>query len=77
MVLQQMKTDENGLYYMRVRYYNSDIKRFINQDIKVGDIGSSQSLNRVFCKDNLDNVAKAKWTKLQNRKNGGYTPKPL
>lgn len=31
----------------------------------------------VFCKDNLDNVAKAKWTKLQNRKNGGYTPKPL
>lgn len=39
-------TDENGLYYMRARYYNPDIKRFINQDIKIGDIGSSQSLTR-------------------------------
>ena len=46
-------TDENGLYYMRVRYYNPDIKRFINQDIKVGDIGSSQSLNRyAYCEGN-------------------------
>ena len=43
-------TDSNGLYYMRARYYNPDIKRFINQDIKVGDIGSSQSLNRyAYC----------------------------
>lgn len=23
---------------MRVRYYNPDIRRFINQDVKVGDI---------------------------------------
>ena len=46
-------TDENGLYYMRARYYNSDIKRFINQDTKVGDIGSSQSLNRyAYCEGN-------------------------
>lgn len=30
-------TDSNGLYYMRTRYYKPDIKRFINQDIKVGD----------------------------------------
>ncbi len=46
-------TDENGLYYMRARYYNPDIKRFINQDIKVGDIGSSQSLNRyAYCEGN-------------------------
>ena len=46
-------TDSNGLYYMRARYYNSDIKRFINQDIKVGDIGSSQSLNRyAYCEGN-------------------------
>ena len=38
---------------MRARYYNSDIKRFINQDIKVGDIGSSQSLNRyAYCEGN-------------------------
>ena len=46
-------TDRNGLYYMRARYYNPDIKRFINQDIKVGDIGSSQSLNRyAYCEGN-------------------------
>ena len=46
-------TDDNGLYYMRARYYNPDIKRFINQDIKVGDIGSSQSLNRyAYCEGN-------------------------
>ena len=46
-------TDENGLYYMRARYYNSAIKRFLNQDIKVGDIGSSQSLNRyAYCEGN-------------------------
>ncbi len=48
-----MVTDENGLYYMRARYYNPDIKRFINQDIKAGDIGSSQSLNRyAYCEGN-------------------------
>ena len=31
---------------MRARYYNSDIKRFINQDIKFEDIGNRQGLNR-------------------------------
>ncbi|MDE6252634.1 MAG: hypothetical protein K2M78_08350 [Lachnospiraceae bacterium] len=36
----------NSLYYMRQRYYNTEIKRFINQDIVVGSIGNSQSLNR-------------------------------
>jgi len=39
-------SDDNGLYYMRSRYYNIDIKRFINQDILTGSIDSSQSLNR-------------------------------
>ena len=39
-------TDENGLYYMRSRYYNTDIKRFINQDVLIGSIGNSNSLNR-------------------------------
>ena len=38
--------DENGIYYMRARYYNTDIRRFINQDIITGSIGNSQSLNR-------------------------------
>ena len=39
-------TDDNGLYYMRSRYYNPEIKRFINQDILTGNIGNSASLNR-------------------------------
>ena len=38
--------DENGLYYMRARYYNPEIRRFINQDIVTGSIENSQSLNR-------------------------------
>ena len=33
-----VETDENGLYYMRARYYNTDIKRFINRDIIDGNI---------------------------------------
>ncbi|GAA0394138.1 RHS repeat-associated core domain-containing protein [Paenibacillus motobuensis] len=39
-------TDDTGLYYMRARYYNPDIKRFINRDVLVGDISDGQSLNR-------------------------------
>ncbi len=39
-------TDENGLYYMRARYYNSEIKRFINQDVVIGSITESPSMNR-------------------------------
>ncbi|RDU23583.1 HNH/endonuclease VII fold putative polymorphic toxin [Anaerosacchariphilus polymeriproducens] len=43
-----VQTDTNGLYYMRARYYNTDIRRFINQDILTGSIENSQSLNR-YC----------------------------
>ena len=39
-------TDQNGLYYMRARYYDQDIKRFINRDVVSGSISNSQSLNR-------------------------------
>ncbi len=41
-------TDQNGLYYMRARYYDQDIKRFINRDVVSGDITNSPSLNR-YC----------------------------
>ena len=41
-----VSTDDNGLYYMRQRYYNPEIKRFVNQDILAGSPGNSQSLNR-------------------------------
>ena len=39
-------TDENGLYYMRQRYYSPELKRFANQDIIAGNLDDSQSLNR-------------------------------
>ena len=39
-------TDNNGLYYMRARYYNPEIKRFINQDVLTGSITDSPTLNR-------------------------------
>ncbi len=39
-------TDSNGLYYMRARYYNPEIKRFINQDVLAGSIEDGRTLNR-------------------------------
>ncbi|WP_172423149.1 polymorphic toxin type 50 domain-containing protein [Paenibacillus larvae] len=39
-------TDDNGLYCMRARYYNPDIKRFINRDVLTGSISVGQTLNR-------------------------------
>lgn len=38
--------DNNGLYYMRARYYNPELRRFINQDVVEGNIQDSQSLNQ-------------------------------
>ena len=38
--------DSNGLYYMRARYYNPEIKRFINQDVMTGSITDTPTLNR-------------------------------
>jgi RHS repeat-associated protein len=39
-------TDSNGMYYMRARFYSPEIKRFVNQDILLGDIFEGQTLNR-------------------------------
>lgn len=41
-----VQTDKNGLYYMRARYYNPDLKRFMNRDVVTGSITEPQSLNR-------------------------------
>lgn len=41
-----VQTDPNGLLYMRARYYNPAIKRFINQDVNLGGIELGISLNR-------------------------------
>lgn len=38
-------TDSNGLYFMRARYYDPDIKRFINADTYKGDLSNSATLN--------------------------------
>jgi len=39
-------TDENGLYYMRARFYSAAMKRFVNMDVLLGNIAEGQSLNR-------------------------------
>jgi RHS repeat-associated protein len=39
-------TDDNGLYYMRARFYSPEIRRFINQDVLLGNISQGQTLNR-------------------------------
>ncbi|WP_438447890.1 RHS repeat-associated core domain-containing protein [Gorillibacterium sp. sgz5001074] len=39
-------TDPNGLYYMRARYYNPEIKRFMNRDVVAGSVAEGQTLNR-------------------------------
>ena len=39
-------TDENGLIYMRARYYSPELRRFINADIIAGEISNTVTLNR-------------------------------
>ena len=39
-------TDDNGLIYMRARYYSPEMKRFINADIVAGEISNAVTLNR-------------------------------
>ena len=39
-------TDQNGLLYMRARYYSPDLKRFVNMDIIAGEITDPATLNR-------------------------------
>jgi len=39
-------TDESGLYYMRARYYDPNIRRFINRDTLLGEVGQMATLNR-------------------------------
>jgi len=39
-------TDSNNLYYMRARYYSPEIRRFVNQDVVLGNVTRGQSLNR-------------------------------
>lgn len=46
-------SDDNGLYYMRARYYDISIKRFVNQDVVIGHLDATSSLNRyAYCEGN-------------------------
>ena len=46
-------SDGNGLYYMRARYYDISIKRFVNQDVVIGHLDVTSSLNRyAYCEGN-------------------------
>lgn len=40
-----ISTDSNGLYYMRARYYSTDMERFINADMLKGSIKKGETLN--------------------------------
>ena len=39
-------TDDNGLIYMRARYYSPEMRRFVNADIIAGEISNAITLNR-------------------------------
>lgn len=39
-------TDDNGLIYMRARYYSYKMRRFINADVVAGSISNAITLNR-------------------------------
>lgn len=39
-------TDNNGLVYLKTRYYNPRLMRFMNRDTVAGSVTDSQSLNR-------------------------------
>ncbi|MDQ0114022.1 RHS repeat-associated protein [Paenibacillus harenae] len=39
-------TDADGLVYMRARYYHVQLKRFLNRDVRRGDLTDGQTFNR-------------------------------
>jgi RHS repeat-associated protein len=51
-----VQTDPSGLIHMRARYYSTFAKRFINQDILLGESENAVSMNR-FAYGNGDPVA--------------------
>ena len=46
-------TDDNGLIYMRARYYSYEMRRFINADVIAGKLSNAITLNRyAYANDN-------------------------
>ena len=53
---------------MRARYYNPEIKRFINQDVIEGNITNSPSLNKyAYCQGNPVSLLDPFGLKLKNK----------
>ncbi|WP_353884334.1 RHS repeat-associated core domain-containing protein [Paenibacillus amylolyticus] len=46
LVEEKVMTDANRLYYMRARYYDPKLKRFLNRDVIRGEIQDGQTFNR-------------------------------
>ena len=47
-------TEENGLLYMRARYYSPELKRFINANVFAEKLGDSDTMNHyAYVKGNL------------------------
>ena len=45
--------DESGFYYLKSRYYSPEIRRFINVDSEVGDVGNLENYNLfAYCINN-------------------------
>ena len=45
--------DELGMYYLRARYYDPQIKRFTSYDIEEGKISNPLDMNRyAYCRNN-------------------------
>ena len=44
--------DELGMYYLRARYYDPMVGRFISRDIKEGDISPLDMNRYVYCRNN-------------------------
>ncbi|GAB1159754.1 hypothetical protein YWY31_57790 [Paenibacillus illinoisensis] len=72
-------TDANGLYYMRARYYDPKLKRFLNRDVIRGEIQDGQTFNRyAYVNGNpvsyIDPLGLSKWeTKSEGAaKTGAY-----
>lgn len=60
--------DESGFYYLKSRYYSPEVRRFINVDSEVGDVGKSEHHNLyAYCNNNPIILAdeNGKWPKWQ------------
>ena len=64
-------TEDNGLYYMRARYYSPVIKRFINADIVAGSIANAVTLNR-YAYANCNPVSNVDPLGLSAERGSGY-----